>query len=59
MIQDAEVNQNLDVTLNPDTVGSEKYYVGTPASASIFVIDNDAAIPELSIEDVTECSCRE
>ena len=49
----AEVNQNLDVTLNPDTVGSEKYYVGTPASASIFVIDDDAAKPELSIEDVT------
>ena len=51
---DAEENQNLEVTLNPDSVGSEKYFVGTPATASIFVIDNDAAIPELSIENVTD-----
>ena len=49
----AEVNEDLTVTLNPDTVGSEKYFVGLPASASVFVADNDAEIPELSLEDVT------
>ena len=49
----AEVNENLTVTLNPDTVGSERYFVGSPASASVFVADNDAEIPELSLEDVT------
>ena len=49
----AEVNEDLQVTLNPDTVGSEKYFVSSPASASVFVVDDDAGIPLLSIEDVS------
>ena len=49
-----ELNSDLEVTINPDTVGSEKYFVHpTDFSATVFVRDDDAAIPELSIENVT------
>ncbi len=49
-----ELNEYLDVMLNADNVGSEKYYVGTTASATVFVVDDDAGIPELSLESITE-----
>ena len=49
----AEVNQNLVVVIHSDTVGSEKYFVkDNTASASVFVVDDDAAIPELSLESI-------
>ena len=51
--KDKEVNENLEVTLNPDTVGMENYFVGSPATASVFVIDDDATIPELSLESLS------
>ena len=49
----AELNGNLDVTLNADTVGSEKYYLGSTTTASVFVVDDDAAIPELSLDSMS------
>ena len=49
----AEENGNVVVTLNTDTPGSEKYYVGSPASAKVVVNDDDASIPVLSIVDIT------
>ena len=50
----AELNSDLVVTLNPDTVGSEKYFVhATNNSATIFIVDDDAAIPELSVENIS------
>ena len=49
-----ELNGNLEVSLNVDTVGSEKYYVNSAArSATVFVVDDDAAIPELSLESIS------
>ena len=48
-----ELNGNVEVSLNAVTVGSEKYYVNSAAhSATVFVVDDDAAIPELSIEGI-------
>ena len=49
----AEENGNVVVTLNADTPGSEKYYVGSPALAKVVVNDDDASIPVLSIVDIT------
>ena len=50
----AEENGTVMVTLNEDTFGAEKYFVGSPASASVVVNDDDAKIPELSIVDITD-----
>ena len=51
----AELNQNLTVVLNPDMVGSEKYFVNSAANtASVFVVDDDAEIPELSLVDISD-----
>ena len=49
----AEVNENIVVEIHSDTVGSEQYFVNASAhSATVFVVDDDAAIPELSIEGI-------
>ena len=51
--QVAEENGVVTVTLNEDTFGSEKYFVGSRATASVVVNDDDdAKIPELSITDI-------
>ena len=52
--QVAEENGVVTVTLNEDTFGSEKYFVGSLATASVVVNDDDAKIPELSIVDITD-----
>ena len=52
--KDKEVNGNLEVSLNADTVGTEKYFVNSSAdSATVFVVDDDAVIPELSLESLS------
>ena len=52
--QIAEENGVVTITLNEDSFGSEKYFVGSRATASVVVNDDDAMIPELSIVDITE-----
>ena len=53
-----ELNGNVEVSLNADTVGSEKYYVNSAAhSATVFVVDDDAAIPELSFRKYYHSDC--
>ena len=48
---DAEVDDKVTVTLSDDN-SPFSYYVGSPNQAEIFVGDDDAGIPMLTIEDI-------
>ena len=50
---DPELNGFIVVELTTDTAGAESYYVSSDNTASVFVADDDAAIPVLSLGNIS------
>ena len=51
----ADTNENLEVIVNPDTVGSEKYFASSNDTATVFVADDDdPPAMSISVAPVTE-----